>query len=99
MSALGDVIRALAAARDAALDADEDIARNHQDVRFVGVTFSVSSLDQLIEVLRQVEDVHALQMELTASTLRFSRRVRWLGWASLVCAAASFLFALLSRRG
>jgi hypothetical protein len=95
-TALRGVIRALTEAREAAIDADEAAAR--ADMRLVGVTFPVASLDVLIEALQATEEFHAVQMELTASTLRFSRRVRWLGWASLVCAVASFLFALMSRR-
>ena len=83
-TALGGVIRVLTEAREAAIDADEDLARRHPEARFAGVTFSVSSLDELIVVLQAVERLHGTN----------ARRLRLLQWATLTCSVVALLLAL-----
>lgn len=88
MSALAEVIRLLTAAREAALDADEDIARAHPhaETHLAGVTFPIESLDVLIDTLQAVEHLHGAEA-------RLMRRVQW---GAVACAVIAMLLSLLS---
>ena len=88
-SALGTVIHALAEARDVALDVDEDLARSGGETRLGGVTFSIASLDELIEILRAVEHAHAARA-------RNSRRNQALSIVSFVLAGVGFVVSLIN---
>jgi hypothetical protein len=84
-SALGTVIHALAEARDVALDVDEDLARSGGETRLGGVTFSIASLDELIEILRAVERLHGAN----------ARRLRWAQAATLGFSILALVLSLL----
>jgi hypothetical protein len=87
-TALGEVIRMLTAAREAAIDVDEDIARAHPDAEthLAGVTFPIETLNMLIEALQASERLHGAQ----------ARLMRRLQWAALACSVLAILLTLFT---